>query len=78
MGMTHARDEQRTPGMFFYNFTAIPAQSLPHTAEGWHASKSSQIRDSIVVSISACHAENPGSIPGRGDYHDVVDGNSDL
>jgi hypothetical protein len=26
----------------------------------------SQIRGSIVVSISACHAEDPGSIPGRG------------
>ena len=26
----------------------------------------SQIRDSIAVSISACHAEDPGSIPGRG------------
>ncbi len=26
-----------------------------------------QIRDSIVVSISACHADDPGSIPGRGD-----------
>ena len=26
------------------------------------------IRGSIVVSISACHAEDPGSIPGRGDY----------
>ena len=25
------------------------------------------IRCSIVVSISACHAEDPGSIPGRGD-----------
>ena len=25
-----------------------------------------QLRDSIVVSISACHAEDPGSIPGRG------------
>lgn len=25
-----------------------------------------QIRGSIVVSISACHAEDPGSIPGRG------------
>ena len=28
----------------------------------------SDIRDSIVVSISACHAEDPGSIPGRGVY----------
>jgi hypothetical protein len=26
----------------------------------------SAIRDSIGVSISACHAEDPGSIPGRG------------
>ena len=25
-----------------------------------------QFRGSIVVSISACHAEDPGSIPGRG------------
>ena len=30
--------------------------------------KSVKIRDSIVVSISACHAEDPGSIPGRGIY----------
>lgn len=27
------------------------------------------IRGSIVVSISACHAEDPGSIPGRGAIH---------
>ena len=27
-----------------------------------------RIRDSIVVSISACHADDPGSIPGRGDF----------
>ena len=26
-------------------------------------------RDSIVVSISACHADDPGSIPGRGVFH---------
>ena len=25
-------------------------------------------RDSIVVSISACHADDPGSIPGRGTF----------
>ena len=25
-----------------------------------------RFRGSIVVSISACHAEDPGSIPGRG------------
>ena len=30
---------------------------------GWVAK---HIRGSIVVSISACHAEDPGSIPGRG------------
>ena len=28
--------------------------------------KDCNIRDSIVVSICACHAEDPGSIPGRG------------
>ena len=28
----------------------------------------SQIRVSIVVSISACHADDPGSIPGRGTF----------
>ena len=27
---------------------------------------SGEIRDSIVVSIPACHAGDPGSIPGRG------------
>ena len=26
------------------------------------------IRGSIVVSISACHADDPGSIPGRGSF----------
>ena len=30
--------------------------------------KRQQIRGSIVVSISACHAEDPGSIPGRGAF----------
>ena len=28
-----------------------------------------ELRGSIVVSISACHAEDPGSIPGRGVLH---------
>ena len=31
------------------------------------------IRDSIVVSISACHAEDPGSIPGRGVFCELFD-----
>ena len=30
------------------------------------ATRSRQIRGSIVVRISTCHAEDPGSIPGRG------------
>jgi hypothetical protein len=36
-----------------------------------------KIRDSIMVSISACHAEDPGSIPGRGisSYPDACDVN---
>ena len=28
--------------------------------------RSMRVRGSVVVSISACHAEDPGSIPGRG------------
>ena len=38
-------------------------------------SRTFQIRDSIVVSISARHAEDPGSIPGRGVvciYHQII------
>ena len=31
-----------------------------------------QILGSIVVSISACHAEDPGSIPGRGALFSIV------
>ena len=38
------------------------ATRVPHTE-----SRTLQIRGSIVVSISACHADDPGSIPGRGD-----------
>ena len=30
-----------------------------------------QVRGSIVVSISACHAEDPGSIPGRGERAEI-------
>jgi hypothetical protein len=38
-----------------------------HSRLGTRASsRLQQVRDSIVVSISACHAEDPGSIPGRG------------
>jgi hypothetical protein len=31
-----------------------------------HSIVLAEFRDSIVVSISACHADDPGSIPGRG------------
>ena len=44
--------------MFLSNFTEL---KLPH-----FGIKNATIRDSIVVSISACHADDPGSIPGRG------------
>ena len=32
----------------------------------WYLWQANHIRGSIVVSISACHADDPGSIPGRG------------
>ena len=50
---------------------------LPARADKWRARGMSTARkswliiiisDSIVVSISACHAEDPGSIPSRGSF----------
>ena len=38
-----------------------------------HVSIPFQIRGSIVVSISARHAEDPGSIPGRGVANDHLE-----
>ena len=36
------------------------------------------IRVSIVVSISACHADDPGSIPGRGSFLQLISGDPRL
>ena len=47
-------------------FTAPPSRA--RTPQKWHR-HSRHVRDSIVVSISACHADDPGSIPGRGDFY---------
>ena len=41
--------------------------ALGHTRQQSTRVSLSNVRGSIVVSISACHAEDPGSIPGRGD-----------
>ena len=43
--------------------------STPQTSQVQNPESKYQIRGSIVVNISACHAEDPGSIPGRGGYH---------
>ena len=40
-------------------------------AQRWDT-KFKQIRCSIVVSISACHAEDPGSIPGGGAFVEMM------
>ena len=34
-----------------------------------HYNPKFQFRDNIMVSISACHAEDPGSIPGGGSFY---------
>ena len=39
------------------------------TANASFGGRCTKVRGSIVVSISACHAEDPGSIPGRGGEH---------
>ena len=36
------------------------------SVDRFHLQRTNMIRGSIVVSISACHAEDLGSIPGRG------------
>ena len=47
-------------------FTAPPSRA--RTPQKLHR-HSRRVRDSIVVSISACHADDPGSIPGRGGFY---------
>ena len=48
----------------------VPALALD--AHQWLLVSILQIRGSIVVSISACHAEDPGSIPGRGLVYNAI------
>ena len=46
----------------------VMPQESSHSTQGMNSltCKARQVLGSIVVSISACHAEDPGSIPGRG------------
>ena len=43
----------------------LRVKTLQHMAKNWPIEQ--QILDSLVVRISACHVEGPGSIPGRGE-----------
>ena len=45
-----------------------PPQCLSGLCLGSAQRATLRVRDSIVVSISACHADDPGSIPGRGAF----------
>ena len=62
----HAKGPQFKPGMKYF----CGEYRLSSVSVGPYAGVSQLlqdvIRDSIGVSISACHAEDPGSIPGRG------------
>ena len=55
--------KQRAPDTFQWG---VAIERVGPTS-GWP-----NIRVSIVVSISACHADDPGSIPGRGTYQHCV------
>ena len=44
----------------------VASRSLARCDHAFYRDSLQQVRDSIVVSISACHVEDPGSIPGRG------------
>ena len=53
----------------FY-FFHLKAQKMEIDQVDWESkckARLSTILDSLVVRISACHVEGPGSIPGRGD-----------
>ena len=72
---THAEnssaDSDRAQAQSFYTQRLLPA-TVPYHIQNDHflhaVGLEYQVRDSIVVSISACHAEDPGSIPGRGNF----------
>ena len=49
-------------------FDILNIAPLPFTRQLTHQLKIASIRCSIVVSIPACHAGDPGSIPGGGDF----------
>ena len=51
--------------MFLVHFSAEMRASVDSDLDNLEV-LISQIRGSIVVNISACHAEDPDSIPGRG------------
>ena len=68
-------------------FTHVNCCSLSNEAISCRAGRTQQecsllshvgILDSIVVSISACHVEGPGSIPGRGGLFSTTSNNSFL
>ena len=58
----------RLEGMFFSS--ELFRRKLPFEQLSRHSCH--QFLDSLVVRISACHVEGPGSIPGRGDNTFVV------
>ena len=49
----------------------MPTLAQPPVAAAYanYFGRLTKVRGSIVVSISSCHAEDPGSIPGRGGEH---------
>ena len=55
-------------GLFATDLCTFPWSGSPSAGVcgGFVAARRLPVRVSIVVSISACHADDPGSIPGRG------------
>ena len=75
--LCHERGQLKTPmghserpfnSHYFYSQMSphdAPSHNVGEFQPTWQH-KSNQFRGSIVVSVSACHAEGPRSIPGRG------------
>ena len=56
------------PRVALQHYRAIDVLSKPFHKTIFCPTRQRGIRDSIEVGIPACHAEGPGSIPGRGKF----------
>ena len=72
-GRRRGQKPQNVPHLLMQNYRRLNSKFEIHFSAPMMNLRPAKIRGSIVVSISACHAEDPSSIPGRGDYFRASD-----